>query len=89
MPNTSSYTPPTGYHSVTPAIVVRGAADGIGVYKRAFGAEELSRMPGPDGTIVHAEIKIGDSIVMLGEESPQYGRRSPLSPNGNQGPLPI
>jgi PhnB protein len=89
MPNTSSSTPPAGYHSVTPAIVVRGAADAIEFYKRAFGAEELSRMPGPDGTIVHAEIKIGDSIVMLGEESPQYGTSSPLSLKGNHGSLHI
>ena len=82
MPNTSSYTPPTGYHSVTPAIVVRGAADAIEFYKRAFGAEELSRMPGPDGTIVHAEIKIGDSIVMARRREPAIRKKLTAQPQG-------
>jgi len=76
---------PTGYHSITPSLVVRRAADAIEFYKRAFGAEEVSRMPGPDGTIMHAELRFGDSIVMLGEENEQWGQKSPLSTNG----LPI
>jgi PhnB protein len=79
--------PPAGYHSVTPAIIVRDAAQAIEFYKRAFGAEELSRMAGPDGAIIHAEIRIGDSVIMLGEENPQWGTLSPLSTKGNPGSL--
>ena len=79
--------PPAGYHSVTPAIIVRDAAQAIEFYRRAFGAEELSRMAGPDGAIVHAEIRIGDSVIMLGEENPQWGTLSPLSTKGNPGSL--
>lgn len=78
---------PTGYHSVTPAIVVRDAAAAIDFYTRAFGADELHRMTGPDGTIMHAEIRIGDSIIMLGEENAAWGTASPLSTNGNPGSL--
>lgn len=78
------YTPP-GYHTVTPTIIVRNAAEAIEFYKRAFGAEEVSRVAGSDGVVMHAEIRIGDSIVMMGEESEQWGTRSPLSTNG----LPI
>jgi PhnB protein len=80
---------PPGYHSVTPAIIVRRAAEAIEFYKRAFGAQEVSRMDGPDGTIMHAEIRIGDSIVMLGEENEQWGTRSPLSLEGASGSLHI
>lgn len=61
---------PAGYHSVTPALVVKDARKALAFYKKAFGAQELSAIPGPDGRIMHAEIKIGDSILMLGEESP-------------------
>ena len=74
--------PPAGYHSVTPSIVVRDAAGAIDFYKRAFGAQEVDRMAGPDGKIMHAEIQIGDSRIMLGEESPQWGTLSPLSTKG-------
>jgi len=73
---------PTGYHSVTPSIIVRRAADAIDFYKRAFGAEEVSRMAGPDGSVMHAELRFGDSMVMLGEENEQWGTKSPLSTNG-------
>jgi PhnB protein len=86
MPSTSI---PAGYHSVTPAIVVRDAAKAIDFYKRAFGAEEINRMAGPDGSIMHAEIRIGDSVLMLGEESEQWGTRSPLSLGGVHGSLHI
>lgn len=78
---------PEGYHSVTPSIVVRDAAKAIDFYKEAFGAQEIGRMAGPDGSIMHAEIKIGDSLVMLGEENEQWGTKSPLSTNGNPGSL--
>jgi PhnB protein len=73
---------PQGYHTVTPSLVVAGAAKALDFYKKAFGAEELMRFPGPDGTIMHAEIKIGDSVVMLGDEMPEPGGRSPKSIGG-------
>jgi PhnB protein len=74
---------PDGYHTVTPHLVVRGATRAIDFYKRAFGAEELGRMPGPDGkSIVHAEIKIGDSILFLADEFPDMGARSPQQLGG-------
>ena len=71
---------PDGYHTVTPYLTVRGADQAITFYKNAFGAEELMRMPGPDGkSIMHAEIKIGDSPIFLSEEFPEMGCRSPQS----------
>jgi PhnB protein len=73
---------PVGYHTVTPSIVVRDAAQAIEFYVRAFGAVETVRMPGPDGTIMHAEIQIGDSRIMLGEENAAWGTVSPLSATG-------
>lgn len=60
---------PDGYHSITPYLTIRGAADAIDFYKRAFGATELMRMPTPDGKVAHAEIKIGDSPVMMADET--------------------
>lgn len=80
---------PAGYHTVTPAIIVRDAAAAIDFYQRAFGAQELNRMAGPDGKIMHAEIRIGDSLIMLGEENEQWGTKSPLLTNGNPGSLHI
>jgi PhnB protein len=74
---------PKGYHTVTPSIVVAGAAKALDFYKRAFGAEELSRFPGPDGSIMHAEFKIGDSIIMMGDEMPEHGARGPKSIGGS------
>jgi len=59
---------PEGFHSITPHLCVKGAAQAIDFYKQAFGAEEIFRMPSPDGRILHAEIRIGDSIVMLADE---------------------
>jgi PhnB protein len=67
---------PEGFHTLTPAINVNGGADAIDFYKRAFGAVERYRMPGPGGAIMHAEIMIGNSILMLADESPQWGNRS-------------
>ena len=60
---------PKGYHTATPYLTVQGAADAIDFYQRAFGAKEIFRMPGPGGKIMHAEITIGDSHVMLADES--------------------
>ncbi len=68
---------PDGYHTVTPYLTVRGASGALEFYAKAFGAEERFRMPGPDGSIMHAEMRIGDSFVMLGEECPQMGASSP------------
>jgi PhnB protein len=74
---------PEGYRTVTPYLVVRGAARAIEFYKRAFGAQELSRSPGPDGLLMHAALKFGDSMVMLCDEMPQMQRWvSPESLNG-------
>lgn len=71
-----------GYNSVTPYLFVKGAADAIDYYKGVFGATERMRMPGPDGRVMHAEIQIGDSIVMLADEHPQMGARSPQTIGG-------
>jgi PhnB protein len=73
---------PKGYHTVVPTLTVRNAVQALEFYKNAFGAKEKARMPGPDGNIMHAEIMIGDSHVMLGEENPQMNQLSPLSLNG-------
>src|SRR5688572_20688813 len=72
---------PKGSHTVTPGLSVRNAAQAIDFYKKAFGAKEKTRMPGPDGKIMHADIQIGDSHIMLGEENPQMNP-SPQSLNG-------
>jgi PhnB protein len=63
---------PAGYHTVTPYLIIDGAAKAIDFYKRAFNAEELFRFDGPNGTLMHAEIKIGDSPVMLADEMEGY-----------------
>jgi PhnB protein len=73
---------PEGYHSVTPYLIVRGAAQAIAFYERAFAAEELYRMPMPDGRIGHAELRIGDSRIMLADEHPDVGALSPGSVGG-------
>ena len=71
---------PDGYHTVTPALTVKNGAEMIEFYKRALGAKELMRIPGPDGKhLMHAEIEIGDSKVMLSDESPEMGCRAPAS----------
>lgn len=64
---------PEGFHTVTPHLVIRGAAEAIEFYKKALGAQELSRMTSPDGKIGHAELKIGDSIIFLADEFPGPG----------------
>jgi uncharacterized glyoxalase superfamily protein PhnB len=80
---------PKGYHIITPSIVVRGAAQAIEFYKKAFGAKERSRMPGPNGKLLHAEIKIGDSIIMLSDEMPTMGANSPQTVGGTSSSLMI
>ena len=73
---------PKGYHTVTPSLVVDGAAKALDFYKKALEAEEVMRFPGPDGSIMHAEIRIGDSRIMLGDEMPEQGGRGPKSYGG-------
>jgi len=74
---------PDGYHSVTPYLIIEGAADAIEFYKQAFGATELFRFPSPDGKIGHAEMKIGDSPIMLADAYPDKGYKGPKSLGGS------
>ena len=80
MPNVKPI--PEGYHTATPYLTVRDAARAIDFYKRAFGAQEIVRMDGPQGKIGHAELKIGDSMIMLSDEMPMGGTRSPQTLGG-------
>lgn len=73
---------PTAYAGVTPYLIIRDAARAILFYKKAFGATELMRFPGPDGKIGHAEIKIGEGVVMLADEAPAMGHKSPQTLGG-------
>jgi PhnB protein len=73
---------PDGYHSVTPYLSIRGASEAIEFYKKALGAKEVMRMPGPDGQIGHAEILIGNSRVMLADEHPQMQFVGPATRGG-------
>ena len=73
---------PAGYHSVTPYLAIKGAAEALEFYKKAFGAKEIMRMPGPGGSIGHAEIRIGDSRIMLADE---YAAMDFLSPKQRGG----
>jgi PhnB protein len=74
---------PQGYHTVTPSLMVRGAEQALDFYRKAFNAEETLRMPGPGGKIMHAEFRIGDSVIMLGEEMPEAGGKSPQALGGS------
>lgn len=75
---------PAGYHAITPHLIVKDANAAIAFYKKAFGAEELSRMPGPDGkSVMHAEMRIGDSCFMLNEEFPEHGVKSAAAYQGS------
>lgn len=74
---------PPQYGSITPSLVIRGAGEAIEFYKKAFGAKELARMPGPGGAVMHAEIKIGDSILMLSDEFPAWGAKGPQTLGGS------
>jgi len=73
---------PDGYHSVTPYLIVKGANAAIEFYKKAFDAVELLRIGAPDGKVGHAEIRIGDSVVMLADEHPEMGAKSPQTFGG-------
>ena len=74
---------PKGYHTITPFMTVRDAARAIEFYKQAFGAQERGVMKGPDGKVMHAELVIGDSIIMLADEFPEFGSLSPQSTGGS------
>jgi uncharacterized glyoxalase superfamily protein PhnB len=77
---------PQGMHTITPNLVIRGCADAIEFYKRALGAEELSRFPAPDGkSIWHAELKVGDSVFFVNDEMPGMGPAAPTASN----PVPV
>jgi PhnB protein len=73
---------PEGYPQVTPYLVVDGASDAIDFYSKVFGATERMRMPGPDGKIGHAELELGDSLIMLADEVPGMGHRGPKAIGG-------
>jgi PhnB protein len=74
---------PPGYHSVTPYLALRDAKSAIDFYVRAFGAELVLKLDMPDGSIAHAEVRIGDSILMMAEENPDWGSRSPQAIGGS------
>src|SRR5437868_6206350 len=73
---------PAGYHTVTPYLIISGAANAIDFYKKAFGATETMRLADPSGRVGHAEIKIGDSPIMLADEIPAMGMRGPQALGG-------
>ena len=74
---------PDGYHSVTPYLCVKGAAQAIEFYKKAFLATERMRIAQPDGRVGHAELQVGDLVIMLSDEFPEIGARSPQSLGGS------
>jgi PhnB protein len=73
---------PDGYHTATPYLVIKNAGKAIEFYKEAFGATELTRLATPDGNVMHAEIKIGDSPIMMSDECPDYNALGPLTIGG-------
>ena len=73
---------PEGYRSVTPHLYVNGGAQALDFYQKAFGAEEIMRVPMPDGRLGHAEFRIGDSVIMLADEFPEMNVRGPKSLGG-------
>jgi uncharacterized glyoxalase superfamily protein PhnB len=83
MPSSKVKPIPEGMHTVTPHLVCKGAAAAIEFYKKAFGASELHRLPGKDGKLMHAAVKIGDSTVMLVDEMPEWGSLGPKSLKGS------
>jgi PhnB protein len=74
---------PTGYHAITPYLIFDGAARAIDFYQRAFDAKELLRIPAPNDRIGHAEIKVGDSVIMLADEHPEMDAYAPTHFNGS------
>lgn len=74
---------PEGMHSVTPHLICKGAAEAIEFYKKAFGAIELSRLLSPEGKVMHASLRLGDSVIMLNDEMPEWCSVGPLSLKGS------
>ncbi len=74
---------PDGYHSITPYLIIKGAAQAIEFYQKAFGATEIMRLEGPGGTLGHAEIQIGDSRIMMADEHPERNALAPQSPGSS------
>jgi PhnB protein len=74
---------PPGFHTLTPHLIVRNAAQAIEFYEKAFGAQLLGKMLTPDGKVMHAALKVGDSMLMLNDEFPEWGALSPLSSGGS------
>jgi PhnB protein len=74
---------PDGYHNMTPYLIVDGAAKAIDFYKTVFGATEKMRMPSPGGKVGHAELTLGDSMIMLADEHPEMGARAPHAYGGS------
>jgi PhnB protein len=74
---------PEGMGAVTPYLVIAGAAEALDFYVRAFGAVDELRMPGPDGKLMHAQMRIGGAAIMLGEEAPAWGALGPKTLNGS------
>ena len=74
---------PDGYHNVTPYLIIDGAAKAIEFYKKVFGAKEKMRMPSPGGKVGHAELSLGDSMIMLADEHPDMGHRAPHAYGGS------
>jgi PhnB protein len=74
---------PEGYHNLTPYLIVKGAARALEFYKKAFGGTEIMRMPAPEGKIGHAEIRFGDSHLMLSDEALEMGYRGPQPPGSS------
>lgn len=74
---------PDGMHTLTPHIVCEGASDAIAFYRKAFNAEELARLPAPGGKVMHAAIRIGDSVVMLMDDFPEWGSLGPKALKGS------
>jgi len=73
---------PDGFHGATPYLCCKGASEAIEFYKRAFGATEVSRLAEPTGRVGHAEVRIGEAIIMLADEYPEMGIKSPLTLGG-------
>ncbi|MEO7338181.1 MAG: VOC family protein [Caldimonas sp.] len=83
MPSSDVKPIPEGMHTLTPHLICARAADAIEFYKKAFGAVETSRLPGPDGRLMHAAVKIGDSTLMLVDEMPEWGALGPKALKGS------
>lgn len=73
---------PDGFHTLTPYLICKGAGDAIAWYQKALGATEIYRMPGPDGWVMHAELQVGSSRLMLADENPERGTKSPKALGG-------